>query len=133
MAWLPKEREVAAMLSADSKRRYEYFIHRVCDARKVWGLYADGWATLGDGEKKLIPFWPHEVYAARFAVDGWASYAPKEIELGDFIERWIPRMKAEGVEPAIFAVGSGSSVLVSLSALEANLRHELSDAYGENG
>jgi hypothetical protein len=131
MAWLPKEKEIAAMLSADGKRRYEYFIHRVCDTRKVWGLHADGWASLGEGENKLIPFWPHEVYAARFASDGWLSYAPKEIELGDFLQRWIPKMRADGVGLAIFPIGSGSSVLVDFGDLEANLHYELSNAYGE--
>ncbi len=121
------------MLSADGKKRYEYFIHRVCDTRKVWSLYGDGWASLGDGQKKLIPFWPHEAYAASFKKEAWASYTPKEIELGVFLERWVPGMKADGVEPAVFPVGEGSSVVVSLEDLEANLRHELSNSYGEEG
>lgn len=133
MAWIPKEKEIEAMLAADVKRRYEYFIHRVCDTRKVWSLYDGGWASLGDGTKKLIPLWPHKTYAERFKKEGWNTYVPKEIELGVFLERWIPGMKADGVEPAVFPVGSGNSVVVSLADLEANLRHELADAYGEGG
>jgi hypothetical protein len=133
MAWLPKDKEIEAMLSADAKHRYEYFIHRVCDTRKVWGLYGGGWASLGDGEKKLIPFWPHETYAARFGSDGWGAYVPKEIELGVFLERWIPGMKRDGVYPAIFPVGSGRAVAVSLVDLEANLRHEMAESYEEEG
>jgi hypothetical protein len=133
MAWLPQKKEIEALLSAEGKRRYAYFIRRVCDTRKVWGLHDGGWASLGDGDKKLIPFWPHETYAARFKKDDWSSYAPKEIELGVFLERWIPGMRSEGIEPAIFPVESGASVVVSLDDLEANLRHELSNSYGEEG
>lgn len=133
MAWLPKEKEIEAMLAAEGRKRYEYFIHRVCDTRKIWGLYDGGWASLGDGEKKLIPFWPHEAYASRFRATDWSAYAPKEIELGVFLESWIPGMRSAGASPAIFPVGSGSSVLVSLDDLEANLRHELSNSYEEEG
>jgi hypothetical protein len=133
MAWLPKEKEIEVMVSADEKRRYEYFVHRVCDTRKVWSLYDGGWASLGDGKKKLVPLWPHETYAERFKKEDWSSYAPKQIELGVFLERWIPGMRADGVEPAIFPVQSGASVVVSLEDLEANLRHELSNSYEEEG
>jgi hypothetical protein len=133
MAWIPKEKEIETMLAADRKRRYEYFIHRVCDTRKLWGLYADGWATLGDGEKKLIPVWPHERYAERFMTEDWSSYTPKEIELGVFLDRWIPGMKKDGAEPASFPIGSGRSIVVSLDDLEANLRYELSEHYEEKG
>lgn len=119
------------MLSADGKHRYEYFIHRVCDTRKIWGLYHDGWATLGSNEKKLLPFWPHQAYADRFKKDGWSSYLAKEIDLTEFLERWIPDMRSGCTEVAIFPVGSGSSVVVSLDDLEANIRHELFTSYGE--
>lgn len=133
MTWIPREKEIDAMLSADGKRRYEYFVHRVCDTRKVWGLFNDGWASLGDGEKKLIPFWPHQVFAERFKTTEWSSYTPRDIDLGVFLERWIPGMRAEGVGPAVFPNASGSAVIVSLDDLEANLRHELSESYGEEG
>jgi hypothetical protein len=133
MTWIPKDKEIEALLSADGKRRYEYFIHRVCDTRKVWGLFDDGWASLGDGEKKLIPLWPHQVFAERFKAADWSSYTPREIDLDVFLERWIPGMRAEGVEPAIFPNASGSALIVSLFDLEDNLRHELSESYGEKG
>jgi hypothetical protein len=133
MAWLPSDKEIAAMVSAEGKKRYEYFIHRVCDTGKVWGLFDGGWASLGDGTTKMIPFWPHEAYAIRFATGDWSSYAPKEIDLDVFMDRWIPGMKADGVGPAIFPVGNGTSVVVNLADLEANLRHERANSYGDEG
>jgi hypothetical protein len=131
MAWTPKEQEVAALLAADGARRYEYFIHRVCDTRKVWALYQDGWASLGDGEQKLIPFWPHPVFATRFATGDWTGYSPREIELEAFLKQWIPGLATEGIEAAIFPNSAGSAVIVGLADLEANLRHELAESYGE--
>lgn len=133
MTWVPTEKEIEQVLAADGQHRYEYFIHRVCDTRRVWGLYAEGgWALLSDGEAKLIPFWPHEVYAARFAIGDWSGYTPREIELDAFLERWMPGMTSEKIEPAIFPSASGSAVIVSLENLEANLRHELAESYGES-
>src|SRR4051812_8150468 len=118
MAWCPKEKEIEAMLTADGRRRYEYFVHRVCDTRKVWGLYDGGWASLRDGDQKLIPLWPHEAYATRFKKEDWISYTPKEIELGVFLEQWISGLRSEGIQPAIFPVDSGAAVVVTLDDLE---------------
>lgn len=88
---------------------------------------------LGEGDKKLIPLWPHEAYVERFREEDWALYEPKDIELGVFLECWIPDMKKAGAEPAIFPIASGISVVVSLDDLEADLRRELSDYYEEEG
>lgn len=132
MTWTPKEREIEAVLAADGKHRYEYFIHRVCDTRQVWGLYQDGWASLGDGSDKLIPFWPHARFAERFATGGWERYVPREIELETFLARWIPGMQSEGIQAAIFPDAKGSAVIVRPADLEANLRHELAESYDED-
>lgn len=127
MPWCPKDPEITAMLSADGKRRYEYFIHRVADTQQVWGLHADGWASLGDDEgKKLFPLWPHEKYAERFKKEGFADYEPRSIDIDLFIDEWLPKMKETGVMLAVFPVASGKAVVVSCDDLQANLRHELS-------
>ena len=133
MAWNLKEKEVEALLAADGKRRYEYFVRRVCETRKVWTLYADGWASFSDGEKTLVPLWPHETYAARFGKGDWSSFAPTSITLRVFLDHWIPGMKKDRVEPAIFPVDSGSAVSVSPADLESHLRIELFEVYGEEG
>lgn len=133
MTWVPKEKEIAAVLAADGRRRYEYFIHRVCDTRKVWGLYDEGWASLGDSTEKLLPFWPHAVFAQRFALGEWKAYTPRAIELDAFLATWIPGLEIEGVQPAIFPNQEGRAVILSLADLEADLRRELADSHGEDG
>lgn len=131
MSWTLKDKELEAVLAADAQHRYEYFVHRVCETRNVWALYQEGWASLGDGDEKLIPFWPHEKYAARFAIGDWESYAPKAIELEAFIGRWLPGMESEGIRPAIFPNLQGAAVVVSYADLDASLRHELAVVHGE--
>ena len=125
MAWTLTEEETESMLGADPERRYAYFIRRVCDTRKVWSLYSDGWATLGDGAKQYMPFWPHPAYAERFRTGAWRAYHVKEIDLAAFIERWIPGMKRDQIGPAIFPVSEGSSATTCLEDLEENLLCEL--------
>ena len=132
MTWVPKEKEIAAVLAADGKRRYEYFIHRVCDTRKIWALYDDGWASLGAPHEKLMPFWPHAIFAERFAIGDWITYRPREIDLDTFLVRWLPELASQGIGPAIFPDQNGKAVIVGLTDLAANLRHELSESYGED-
>lgn len=131
MSWVPTEKEIASVIAADGHHRYEYFIHRVCEARAVWALYNGGWASVGqDTAEPMIPLWPHEAYAQAFAIDAWAGFQPRKIELDEFMDTWIPGMRKNGMDPAIFPVPVGTSVVVSLDDLEANLRHELDEVYG---
>jgi hypothetical protein len=94
----------------------------VCDSKKVWGLYHDGWATLGDETAKYLPFWPHKIFAARFKNASWEAYIPKEIALDEFLERWLPGMKREGFCPAIFPVEAGKCITGDLDDFEEHLR-----------
>lgn len=122
------------MMAADGQHRFEYFIHRVCEARGAWALANDGWASVQDESgTTLIPLWPHEAYAAAFAVGGWAGFTPKRISLDDLLEEWLPGMRRKEMQPAIFPVPSGSSVIVSVDDLEENLRRELATVYGREG
>ncbi len=127
MAWILKEKEIEALLTADGKRRYEYFIHRVCETRKIWGLHDQGWASLADGDTKLLPLWPHATYARKFKTRDWSKYEPAEIDLDDFLGLWVPRLKTDNIQPAIFPVGIGNAVIVTVDDLEADLRQELGD------
>lgn len=132
MSWKPKQQEITAMASAAAKQRYEYFIKRVCDSQCLWSLYFDGWAAMEDSSGRgMLPLWPHEDYAKLFATESWASYAPKKIELAAFLEELIPSMRNDGIQPGVFPVVSGRGIEVSLDDLEANLRYELHERYGE--
>jgi hypothetical protein len=131
MTWVPSEKEMADVLAADGRHRYEYFIHRVCEAKAVWALYNEGWASVGqDTGEPMIPFWPHRVFAVAFATGAWAGFEPRKIELDDFLDTWIAGMRKQGVQPAVFPVPEGTSIIVSLEDLDEALRHELDEVYG---
>lgn len=131
MTWVPTQKEIDSVMAADGRHRYEYFIHRVCEAKAVWALFNDGWASVGqETGEPMIPFWPHPAYAEAFATGAWATFTPRKIELDDFLRTWIPGLREKGIEPAIFPVASGTSVIVSLDELEQHLRHELEEVYG---
>jgi hypothetical protein len=133
MAWVLDEKEIERMLAEDGACRYEYFVRRVCETGEVWGLYRDGWATLCEGERRHLMFWPHEAYAARFRQGEWQAYEPRPIALDAFLERWLPGMKKEAIEPAVFPVAAGSTAVICVGDLEENLRHVLEEGHGEEG
>ena len=122
MGWVLQEREIWATLAADSRRRCEYFVHRVLETRRVWGLYDDGWAALGDEGRPVLPFWPHETYAHLFRGENLADYVPRAIGLEVFLDECLPEMRRTGVGVAVFPVPDGEAVILPVDKLEAILR-----------
>lgn len=133
MPWVPKEKEIAAVVAADGRRRYEYFIHRVCETRKVWSLRAGDWALLSDGENQFFPLWPHPVFAQHYqrGSSTWPDATAESLELGEFLRDAALSYQSRGIKPAVFPVPTGSAIVVSWDDLLANLRHELAESYGE--
>ena len=130
MSWTPKDREIDDLLSSDGKRRYEYFIRRVCDIQTVWGLYDDGWASIADeAGEPLLALWPHPVYAKKLATDDWVSYQPTQIPLREFFDEWMPRLKKDKLMLAIFPIPLGGAIGISAEDLEAGLRLECPEYY----
>jgi len=130
MSWIPKDREIEALLSSDSKRRYEYFVRRVCDTQTVWGLYDEGWASIADeAGEPLLALWPHPVYAKKLATDDWEAYQPAQIPLREFFDEWLPRLKKEKLMFAIFPIPQGGAIGISAEDLESSLRLECAEYY----
>ena len=78
----------------------------------------------------MIPVWPHQAYANAFRTGPWVDFEPRKIDLEEFITTWLPGMQKEGLQPAVFPVPAGTSVIVTAEDLDANLRHELEDVHG---
>ncbi|MEK3808142.1 DUF2750 domain-containing protein [Bacillus sp. FSL H8-0547] len=117
--------EINAVLKLPSNVRYEYFIKRVTDYEEVWSLFSDGWATFRDEDGKLlIPFFPKKEFAEISAEKEWASYKARSISLDDFIEKWLPGMKKNGIIPSIFPLGNDMEA-VSIDVLLKDLEMEL--------
>ena len=118
-----KETEAVANLPAP--KRYEYFIKKVVDSEKVWGLYNDGWATSkDDNEKIVIPFWPKEEFALICAKNEWVNYHPRDIELEEFLNKWLLGMKKDGYKPSVFPTNT-EAIIIEIDVLLKDLSKEL--------
>jgi hypothetical protein len=119
----PKELE--AVLKQPANIRYEYFIKKVVDSEIVWGLYEDGWAvTEDDNGSKLFPFWPKREFAEHCAVDDWITYSSESMDLYEFMDEFLPKLKEDGYKPSICYNNDDSAVL-KIDTLIEDLKAEL--------
>jgi len=103
MAWHPSEEEITNVVSLSAEKRYEYFIHHVVDEESLWALWKDGWAIMGDSDgNEVFPIWPHQDFAALCANGAWDNYTPKVIELGVWMEKWLPGLQRDQRLVAVF-------------------------------
>ncbi len=125
---IPNEKEIANVLSLSGSERYKYFIKKVVDNEKIWGLYQDGWALVEDKRfaKKLLPMWPLKEYAELFINNEWKYYHVKSIELEDFLENFIYKMQDNDISPCIFLTLNDMGTYPSYKNLIDDLRQELS-------
>ena len=122
-----KRKEIEAVLQLPGERRYRYFIKRVADASKLWGLWNDGWATgITDDGQQTMPVWPAPEYADLCRLGDWKDYTPKDIELHYFMEEFLPNLIREGVRVSIFDTPSEDTVIINDSELIDDLKEELS-------
>src|SRR5919198_4583453 len=126
MPWNLTDKEYESVSALGDDKRYDYFISRVADTEKVWGLQAgDGnWAYATDEDgTEVIPVWPHERYAEAAADGPWADDSPSPIALDAWLERWLPGLERDGREIAVFPTGDGAGVRVT----PQRLRHDLEE------
>jgi Protein of unknown function (DUF2750) len=100
-------------------------VKKVVDWEEVWGLYDEGWAiTEDDNGNMLLPFWPRKEFAEYCAKNEWSNYTPESIDLYEFIEEFLPRLKEDGFRPSIFWNNDESAVL-EVDTLLGDLESEL--------
>jgi hypothetical protein len=121
------QKQIEAILKLPAPQRYDHFIKKVVGWGKLWGLCEDGWAMSETDEgEPVLPLWPEREYAQLSATDIWASYAPREIELEEFLEDVLPSLREQGVHPGVFFVPDKGSIDIDIDQLEKDLREELS-------
>lgn len=119
-------KQIEAVLALPSHRRCEHFIKVVADWQVVWGLYHDGWAlATTDQGTPVLPLWPAKEYAELCRGQEWASYEPRPIALGEFMDEWLPRLETDGVLPGIFFTPSSKGITPAVGEVRAMLRAEL--------
>jgi hypothetical protein len=126
MMWDLSDKEMAAVMRRDATERYKHLIKRVADHELVWGLWSEGWALMGDDSgREVVPIWPHAPYAAACAKDDWSGYEPRQIDLSEWMERWLPGMKRDRRLVAVFPIRQGKTATVEPDDLLRDLEEEL--------
>ena len=121
------EKEFAAIVQLDGRKRYEHFVSRVADWQKIWSLRSEsGWVSISDNIGNAgFPVWPHPDYAAACATDDWEGNLPTSIDVYEFTESWLPNMEIEKVNVAVFPTPKLKGVMVPATQLQSDLREEL--------
>lgn len=85
-------------------QRHKDFLHKAIESGRVWGLkhpkkgWVFGWSDRkGKDPVQVLPFWSSKAAADRCSYDEWNAFRPTSIPLGDFVSRWLPGMKRDGV------------------------------------
>lgn len=128
MGWQPSDKEVQAMLAAAGDKRAEYCMKHIADEGKLWGLRRpDGWVIGGDHSgKECFPVWPHEIYARACATDDWKDSAPQPIEIDTWLARWLPGLKRDNRQVAVFPLPNNQGVIMEPDEMEQALQLEIS-------
>jgi hypothetical protein len=122
--------EHAALLKQDAPKRYRHFVSAIAMAQKVWGLQNEhGWVDCEDEHGiSGVPFWPHPDYARECASDTWEGATVAEIDTNKFINEWLPKIGAAGVQVAVFPTPMMKGCFVPATKLWQDLLRELSKA-----
>src|SRR5262245_50384918 len=116
-------------LRADSQKALERFVRRVAEAQLVWALHGPTGVIpceSQDGDSDVLPFWSDAAYARRAQAD-FPETEVISIPLFDFLFRWLPGMKDDGV----LAGPNWSAQLAGLELDPDELQQQLFDALSD--
>jgi hypothetical protein len=106
--------------------RYEYFLKRVADTTIVWGLYNEGWGLVEDEDhNQAVAVWPDIEFALACASDLWSDYNPKEIEVHEFVDDFLPGLASDGLKTAVFMTLSDRGIIAEPLQLKQEIQDQL--------
>lgn len=116
---------------AQSEENRELFVRRVVDSKSVWFLETGAGAAFCDSnmfeETSVVMFWSDRAYAERPIPNGFEDCEPKELDLFDFVFRWLPGLAGDRV-----LVGPNwTGDLVGLEVEPSELQDAIVDALDE--
>lgn len=128
MSWEMGQSERDALLGVSGPKRYAYFVKKVVDHGEIWLLsYQEGVVLASDGDREILPVWPHEEFASICADGPWHDAYPKKVELLKWLEQWSYEMRSDQRSIAVFPTPDGRGVVVKADRLAEDLRNELAN------
>jgi hypothetical protein len=77
--------------------RLAYVLDSVIANKSVWGLMGEeGWILVTSDEDTCLPIWPNEHLAMAWSMAESPNAKPKEIDLEDWQNAWLPGMNKNG-------------------------------------
>lgn len=121
------DKEFENVLALPLQERYSYFVRQVADAEELWGLRSQAeWALAGVEGVDLVAVWSHPRFARACAIGEWHDTEPSPISLQDWLEKWVPGMKADGRRVAVFPDRGQEFADVDPEQLAEDIRQERS-------
>ncbi|MGN1394743.1 MAG: DUF2750 domain-containing protein [Succinivibrionaceae bacterium] len=121
MTYILKDTEMNAALSLNAEYRYFHFLINAKKGLDVFILQNNNEPLFltTDNDEDVLPIWCHENYAQRYAEnnDVAKGYSPKSVSLALFLETWLPHLKSNNIDLAIFPVGNADCNIVSSDEL----------------
>ncbi|MBN8430945.1 DUF2750 domain-containing protein [Microbulbifer salipaludis] len=121
--------DLKAILDLDCEARYEYFLDLVGEEREIWILVNSDEHFLklhseDQGGFEYLPIWPSTEFAEAFATED-SDLQPRSVALPQFLNRWLPGLKKDGIEVGVFPGADDSVWITEPADLEQDLRDEL--------
>lgn len=120
--------QINAIMALSPSERYKHTIKQIVGWGKLWSLYNDGWALIGDDEnQQYLPIWPAKEYAEFCKSGYWEDYQPLEIDLDFFIDGFLSDLKADNINIAVFVTSNDTGITPTYEQLIHDISAELSN------
>lgn len=120
------QQQFEAVLKLPGAKRYAHFVKVAADQRQVWGLFSAGWALATTNEgKKVFPVWPALEYAKACAVEQWAGFEARPIDLDTLFQNLLPKLAETSTAIGVFPTPQEKGVTPDSKQFEEDIRTEL--------
>ena len=120
------ETQLNAINRFTAEQRYDYFVNKVIEMKKIWGLCSDdGWVILSDERDGHLPIWPHAELADLWVTGDYSDCKPTDISLDEWLNKWLPGMEEDGLLAAVAPDTEGEGIIVSAQELAETIRFNM--------
>lgn len=118
-------------LEVTVRENHARFVARVTESQVVWGLRGPrglfAVCRAHDGERNVLMFWSDRGYAARVRQLAYPEHEVADLTLFDFLFRWLPGMKGDGVLAGTNYTGDLTGLELEPMDLQGQLIEAMSD------
>ena len=124
------KQEFEAITKLVPKKRYDYFIKRICDWEQVWTLYDDDCIILNEDKKGdlFILLFPFEPFASYYAIrtEGMQNAVCKSYSIKDFFGSFLEKLLSNNITKAlVFPIPNGFGLNVPIKTIKEDVNEEL--------